>query len=453
LAESWDVSSDGLVYTFYLRKGVKFHDGAECTAEDVKFTFDKIIEPESDSPYRSLFQSVRELKVIDKYTLQITLDKPSVFFIYRLTKEIVPGHLLEKADLKDCLFNFHPVGTGPFRFKYWTKEDEIVLEYNPDYYEGRPYLDNIIIKTYPDSRDMWTALMRGEVDFALFIEREDYEVVKSDPSFKAYAVPLDCYYALVYDLDEPMLVDKRIREAIACGIDRKSLIERVSGGYGLECNGPFHPDSLGFNPQVLPYEYNPAKSRGLLARAGWKDINNNGILEKDGEELELKVLVDARNDVYKKIIMVIRQQLQEIGIKIRVILYSDDSGLSEEFLMKNKPQAQLTFLSAVNPDDIGEEWHSKKSKRVGKLWIYRNGEVDRLFESGEITRDKAKRRKIYQEIHRIIYHDQPACFLYFPFVFHAISAKFDNVNDFFTLNMPFYVMKGWHFKKEVESRE
>jgi len=219
LAESWDVSSDGLVYTFYLRKGVKFHDGVECTAQDVKFTYDNILDPENNSPHRTSFRLVKDFKVIDKYTFRIALNEPSSYFLYRLIGEILPRHLLKEDKKKKCSFNFHPVGTGPFRFKYWTKEDEIVLEYNPDYYGGRPNLDKIIVKTYPNSRDVWAALMRNEVDFILFIEREDYEVVKDDPTFKAYAIPADSYYAVVYDLSDPILADKRVREAIAYGID------------------------------------------------------------------------------------------------------------------------------------------------------------------------------------------------------------------------------------------
>jgi peptide/nickel transport system substrate-binding protein len=455
LAESWDISPAGLVYTFHLRKGVRFHDGIECTAFDVKFTYDKIIDAEVNSPFRVSFQLVNDFKVIDEYTFQITLKELSTSFIYRLTREIVPKHILETADLKNCSFNFHPVGTGPFRFKEWTKDDQIILEYNPDYYEGRPYLDKIIVKSYPDSRDIWTALMRGEVDYVEFIEREDYEIVKDDPAFRAYTFPIDSYYAIVYNLNDIFLADKKIREAIAYGVDRKSLIERVAGGYGLECNGPFYPDSLGFNPLVKPFPYNPKKSQELLTQAGWQDIDNDGILEKKGEELELRVLVDAKSDVYRKIIMVIRQQLQEIGIKIKIFLYNDDRELTKEFLGQNKPQAHLNFLLSgiyCIDESVVEDWFSHECERIGKLWVYRNEEVDRLFELGEVTQDKKKRQEIYQKVHRLIYQDQPACFLYFPFVFYAISSNFENTDEFFTLNMPYYTMQDWFVKDRDEHR-
>jgi len=450
LAQSWEVSPDGLVYTFHLRRGVKFHDGKECTAYDVKFTFDKITEPRNKSPYRSSFDLVEEFVALDEYTFRVILQKPSSTFIYRLIREIAPRHLLEKVDINSCSFNYHPVGTGSFKFKTWTKDNQIILEYNADYYEGRPYLDKIIVKTYPGLKDVWIALMRSEIDYAGFIEKEDYEIVKNDVAFKTFAIPTDYYFALFYNPDDPLLADKRIRFAIAYGIDRKALIEKVVGGFGIECIGPFYPETLGFNAEVKPFEYNPDKSSELLTEAGWKDENQDGILEKDDKDLELKVLVDARNNLVKRSIMFIRQSLQEIKIKVKVQLYSDEKELTYEFLEQNKPQAHLKLLlGGAEPDEGEYPWSYKKPKRKNKLWTYKNEEVAELSELGEVTFDKEKRKEIYQQIHKIIYEEQPACFLFFPFDFHAISNKFTNIDEFFTLNMPFYTMKDWHIKTQM----
>jgi len=450
LAESWEVSSDGLVYTFYLKKGVRFHDGVECTAYDVKFTYDKIMDTQVNSPFKSPFELVEKFEAIDKYTFRVNLKKPSAPFIYAMVIRIMPKHILENQDLNNAGFNFHPIGTGPFKFKEWAKNNQIILEYNPDYYEGRPYLDRIIVKVYADSRDTWIALMRGEVDFVGFIEREDYEILKKDPSFKTYAFPADYYYILVYNLSDPILADKRVREAIAYGLDRKRMIEKAAFGYGLECNGPFYPGSPAFNPEVRPIEYNPSKAQEFLREAGWKDQDKDGILEKNGEDLEIKILVDARNDISKRIAMVIRQQLLEIGIKIKIILYQDDSMLTEGFLKSNNPQAHLKFsLAGIGHIYIQADWYSKLNKRPDKLWSYKNEEVDRLFELGEITQDKEKRKEIYQSIHKLIYEEQPACFLYFPFFFYAISNNFINTDEYFTLNMPTYTIKNWYFSVQT----
>jgi peptide/nickel transport system substrate-binding protein len=448
LAESWEISEDGLVYTFHLRKDVKFHDGVECTAEDVKFTFDKITDKQVGSPFRSFFNLVNEFKAVDKYTFQIILNKPSPSLIYRFIRPIAPKHILDHNDIKNSPFNTHPIGTGPFKFKEWTKDNQIILEYNPDYYEGRPFLDEIIVKTYADSRQLWSALMRQEVDFVLFLEREDYEVIKSDPTFRGYAFPVDCYYAVSYNLDDPILSDLKVREAVAYGINRKFLIDKIAFGYGLECNGPFYPDSIGFNPNVKPIGFDPEKAAQLLAEAGWQDLNNDGIREKDGQDLEIRMLVDERNDIYRKTAMLLRQQLQEIGIKLVVQLYNDETALATDFLAQNKSQAQLRLLQAgADPDQEGENWFSQNPGRIYSLWNYMNPEIDRYFILGKTAKDEKKRKWIYQEIHRFIYADQPVCFLYFPFHFHVVSSKFTNTDELFSLGMPYVTIRKWSINK------
>jgi len=460
LAQAWDISDDGLVYTFYLRKGVLFHDGIECTAEDALFFYRAMMDPKVDSPFRESFDIVDNVRATDKYTFQVSLKEPSASFIYRMVRHIVPAHILKGKDLRGSDFNVQPVGTGPFKFKEWTKEGQITLESNPDYYEGRPYLDKILVKTYADSKEVWVALMRGEVDCAEFIAEKDYEIIKKDPSFKAYAFAADGYYALVYNSEDPLLADKRIREAIAHAVDRKGMIERMEAGYGIECTGPFSQQSLGFNPDVVPYEYDPPKALQLLEEAGWKDDDKDGILEKEGAELELNVLVDERNEVYGKIVMILRQQLQEAGIRLSVRLYDDDSLLTPEFIKEKKIQAYLTFLLAgMDPDQEADDWSSKVGRGMGRPWRYANAEVDRLFILGRISQDNEQKKKIYQKIHRLIYQDQPACFLYFPFVFHAVSARFENTDAYFNVNMPNYVIKDFfikddadHHKKAFDSR-
>ncbi|MDD5195934.1 MAG: ABC transporter substrate-binding protein, partial [Candidatus Omnitrophica bacterium] len=169
LATTWEVSENGLVYTFHLRKGVRFHDGKGCTAFDVQFTYDRILDPQVNSPFASTFQLVDKFETPDAFTFKVFLKKASVSFIYRMIRYIMPKHILEGKDLNKTDFNFHPIGTGPFKFKEWTKDNQIILEYNPDYFEGRPYLDKIAVKSYSDSRSLWTAFMRGEVDFVLLI--------------------------------------------------------------------------------------------------------------------------------------------------------------------------------------------------------------------------------------------------------------------------------------------
>ncbi|MFH1678197.1 MAG: ABC transporter substrate-binding protein, partial [Candidatus Omnitrophota bacterium] len=361
-------------------------------------------------------------------------------------------HLLKDADLFNTRYNYYPIGTGPFKFKEWGYDNTIILEANEEYFEARPYLDKIIVKSYPDSSELWSALMRGEVDFMKFMEQKDYEIAKQDLAFKTYAIPIDYYLAITYNLEDRILCDKRIRYAIAYAIDRKEMIRRIAGGYGIECIGPFYPESECFYEGIKPVDYNPEKAKSILSEAGWKDLDNNGILEKDGDDLELKILVDERSDVVKRIAMFIRQQLQEIGVKLSVILYNDEGQFNPEFLRIHNPQMHLIYGYAdrLGSNEAGKDWCSDFKIKAGRLWKYRNREVDRLFALGQVTKDKEGSKRIYKKIHQLIYDDQPACFLFFPYIFLGTSAKFKNTEQFFSPIMPFYTIKDWYIE-EVEN--
>ena len=242
--------------------------------------------------------------------------------------------------------------------------------------------------------------------------------------------------------------DIRVRQAIAHAISIKALINTVSGGHGRECIGLFDPECLGFNPSIRPFEYNPEKAQKLLVESGWLEQDEDGIRRNQGKILELKVLVDARSDLQKKIAMFIRQELQEIGMALKVVLYNDDYELTQEFLKINKIQAHLkSFIGGVDPDQSEDDWGCEKMRVADKLWINKNVEVNKLFEEGKVEQDKEKRTQVYQKIQKLICNNQPACFLYFIVDFHTISAKFKNTEEFFTPIMPFHTIKDWFIKE------
>ncbi|MFT5387788.1 MAG: peptide/nickel transport system substrate-binding protein, partial [Candidatus Omnitrophota bacterium] len=358
LARYWEISKDGLEYTFYLRKNVFFHDGEECTAEDVKFTHERISDPENKSHWRLHNEIVESWEIIDKHTLKIRLKRPFPLILHKLVREIAPKHLLENQNLHSNSFNYNPIGTGSFKFKHWDREiNEIKLEANLDYFEGRPYLDEIIVKTYANDSYLWSAFLRGEVDLVNFVSRQDYKAIENNSAFNVYQINYQSYYALVYNLNDSIFRDKEVRKAIGFSIDKVSLIEK-SAAAGLESIGPFHPGALGFNKDVEALKYDPYKGKMMLMHRGWldagADYNGNnidrfdakerGIRKKSGQSLELKILVDQSNTEYNLIAKSIRQNLSEVGVKTSVLLYQDDNELTPEYLEKHKPQAWLRFF-------------------------------------------------------------------------------------------------------------
>jgi peptide/nickel transport system substrate-binding protein len=445
LAESWDISRDGLVYTFHLRKGVRFHDGVEFTAEDVKFTYDAI----ADERNRSLLKSVEgvqgQWKVIDKYMLSLTLLTPDPFILFKLVRQIAPKHLLENQDLTVAPFNDRPVGTGPFIFRKWDQStNEIVLSANPEYFEGRPYLDRIKVKVYPDNTSLWAALLRREVDFVKFLNQEDYLVLQKDPAFRTYETSMMTTCVIVYNLKDPILSDLKVREAIAQAVDVKKILKGIAGS-GMQSTGPFQPDSPGFNPDVKPFRYDPLKAREILAQHGWKDSDGDGILEKVGRRLEIRMLVDSRSEYFQRIAMMLRQQLSEIGIKLEVLPYKDENEISKEYLSKKRPQAWLRFFfsRSYSSESILGRWYPSVAS-MERLWNYRNKKLDELILLEKGTQDEKRRSEINQRIQKIIYKDQPACFLFSPTSLHAVSAKLRNTEEFFFPNMPVYSIQYWY---------
>ena len=452
LAQLWDISEDGLVYTFHLKEGVLFHDGVELTAEDIKFTYEQINNIENNSPCRSNTELVEQWKVVDKKTLQLILKEPFVPILFKLIRGIVPKHLLEGENLNEVSFNYRPIGTGPFKFKNWNKEtNQIELEANPHYFQGRPYLDRVVVKVYSDNVKLWAALMRHEVNLMHFIKQEDYSVIEHDPAFRAYAVPSSMYYAMVYNLKDSIWHDQQLRQAIAHGIDIEEIISALPRFEGIKSIGPFHPESPGYNHEVQPFEYDPVKAKMMLMHRGWQDMEQDartgesGIRKKEGRELEMGMLVDERNDTYKRIAQIIRQQLAEIGVKAVILLYKDEKELTQEYLDQHKPQVWLRQFYGLgfDPYEAIGSWYSLSSE-FAKFGNYKNEEIDRLFELGNSTKDANKQADIFKEIHTIIYGDQPACFLFFPAGYFAINSNFKNTDEYFHMFMPAYSIKDWY---------
>jgi len=448
LAQSWDISKNGLVYTFHLRRHVYFHDGIECTAQDVKFTYEAIREPSNQSTWRTATELVREWRVIDPYTIQAILSQPMPDFIFKLLREILPKRLYEHTHMLDNIHNYLPVGTGPFHLLSWNRDtNEISLAANSAYFEGRPFLDKIVIKTYQDNAALWAALMRGEVDLALLLNRQDYEVLSKDPAFKTYPIFSGFYFAIIYNMHDPVLFDYEVRHAINYAIDRKALMQET-GMNGVESNGPFYPQSPGFNSKVEAASYEPLKAQSILTQHGWK-LNKEGLFEKTGQVLVLTMLVNHNRPDCRQMALVLRQQLSEVGIGLKIVFYDNETQLTKDYLARMKPQMWLRMFSGISSDlsDIASSWYSSASQ-FGRLWEYHNPAVDQLFELGRALPDGSRRNEIYQRIHAFIYKDQPACFLFFPLSYHAVAATITNTDDFFTIYMPTYQLKNWFIKPE-----
>ncbi|MBI3585320.1 MAG: hypothetical protein HY096_15390 [Nitrospinae bacterium] len=415
LSSSWDISEDGLIWRFYLRKGIRFHDEIELTAEDVIFTYGIIKNHER---YSNFFEIVKDMGAVNKYTVEITLKKPYVPFLYGLEVGILPKHK----------FNQHPIGTGPYKVDKWS-EDEIILKANERYFNGRPYLNRIIIKSFPNQKVIWARLMRGEIDFSREITPSDYEIIKNIPSFKTYSALKPYYYMIAFNMSRAKALpynDKQVRKALNYAVDKEKIINKVLKGMGKVSAGTIYPLSWAYYHDIKHYPYNPRKALELLKEAGWEDTDNNHILDKNGKELIFTLLINKGDKIKERCAMLIQEQLLDIGIKLQ-IEFLDLTSMSKRCLQREFESAFIEIISKADPDINYRFWHSSQIDRGLNIFSYKNQRLDELLDKGRATFDKEKRKEYYIDFQKEMLDDPPGIFLFWTEYLVGIHERFKDV--------------------------
>jgi peptide/nickel transport system substrate-binding protein len=429
LAQSWDISKDGLTITFHLRHGVKWHDGAPFTAQDVLFTYQVMVDPKTPTAYSGDYLQVKKAEAPDDYTFRVTYPQPFAPALGSWALAILPKHLLAGQDITKSPLGRHPIGTGPYIFKEWKAGQMIALAYNPNYYEGRPYLNGYLYMVKPDLATMFLELKAGNLDrmglTPLQYTRQT-EYAKFHRMYKKYRYMPFSYIYLGYNLDDARFADRRVRQALTSAINKKEIIDGVLLGLGQEATGPYKPGTWYYNPNVPKFPYDPAKAKALLAEAGWQP-NADGILTKDGRPFEFTILTNQGNDIRQRTAEIIQRRLRDIGIlvKIRTVEWA---AFLKEFIEKGRFEAVLLgWNTGLDPDQY-DIWNSTKTKPGELNFIgYKNPEVDALLSAGRHTFDREKRRQAYFKFQEILAEDQPYTFLFVPDALPAISRRFHGI--------------------------
>jgi peptide/nickel transport system substrate-binding protein len=425
LAEGWEISPDGLTITFKLRKGVKWHDGAPFTAQDVLFTYQVMVDPKTPTAYSGDYLQVKKAEAPDDYTFRVTYPQPFAPALGSWGLAILPKHLLAGQELIKSPLSRHPVGTGPYIFKEWKAGDRISLAYNPDYFEGRTYLNGYIYMIKPDMATMFLELKAGNIDRMgltplQYVRQTQYR--RFEQMYNKYRYTSFSYIYLGYNLTEPKFADRRVRQALTHAINKPEIIDGVLFGLGQPATGPYKPGTWFYNPNVPKFPYDPDKARALLAEAGWKP-NSKGVMEKDGQPFEFTILTNQGNEVRSRTAEIIQRRLKEVGIliKIRTVEWA---AFLKEFIDKGRFEAVLLGWTTGQDPDMFDIWHSSKT-RPGELNFvrYKNPEVDALLEKGRHTFDQKKRQEYYFRFQEILAEDQPYTFLFIPEALPAISRR------------------------------
>lgn len=430
LAESWELSKGGLVITFRLRKGVTWHDSRPFTAQDVLFTYQVTIDPKTPTAYSGDFLKVKKAEVLDDFTFRVTYDKPFAPALMSWGSAILPKHLLAGKDITASPLARHPIGTGPYMFKEWVPGQKIVLISNPDYFEGRPYIDGNIMRIIPDTATMFLELRANGIDRMNLTPLQYTRQTESNlfrNNYNKYRYLSFSYTYLGYNLVNPLFSDKRVRQAIAYGINKDEIIQGILLGLGKAATGPYKPGTWVYNPNVKTYSYDPRKARELLAEAGWKDTNGDGILEKDGQPFVFEIITNQGNDIRAKCAEIIQRHLAELGIKVKIRVL-EWAAFVNDFINKRRFDATILGWTIPLDPDIYDVWHSSKTGAQELNFIsYKNEEVDTLIEKGRGTFDQQERKKYYDRIQEILAEEQPYTFLYVPDALPIVHARFRGI--------------------------
>ena len=426
LARSWEVSPDGLVITFHLRQGVKWQDGHEFTGRDVLYTYGVTIDPKTPTSYAEDFKQVKKVECPDPYTVRVTYDHPFAPALASWGSSILPAHLLEGKDITRTDLARRPVGTGPYRLKEWVAGQQITLESFDGYFEGRPYLDRVVDRLIPDSSTMYLELKAGGIDM-MNLTPVQYQRQTVGASFlehfNKYRYPASSYVYMGYNLRNPLFSDLRVRRALTHAINKEELIQGVLLGMGQTAKGPYKPGTWAWNPHIIDPAYDPAEARRLLAQAGWRDTDGDGILDKGGKPFQFTVLTNQGNAERLKSAQIIQQRLRSVGIdmKIRVIEWAS---FITHFIDTRNFEAVILGWTLGQDPDIFDVWHSSKSGKKELNFIgYKNEEVDRLIVAGRGTFDQKERQRCYWRIQELLAKDQPYTFLYVPDALPVVSAR------------------------------
>ncbi len=429
LAERWVISPDGLTITFFLRKGVKWHDGQEFTSRDILYTYNTIINPKTPTAYAEDFLQVKKAEALDPYTFRVIYTKPFAPALASWGLNILPAHLLEGKDITKSELARNPVGTGPYRFGVWTPGQKIVLVSFHEYFEGRPYIDQRIFRIIPDTSTMYMELKAGGLDMMNLTPVQFKRQTDSKEfleRFNKFTYPVPAYTYLGYNLKNPLFADKRVRQAITCAIKKDELVQGVLFGLGQAAHTPFQPGTWANNPDLKPFPYDPVRAEQLLAAAGWLK-GSDGLLMKDGKPFSFTIITNQGNEQRIKTAQIVQYRLKKIGIDVKIRVLEWASLLTNYIDTRNFDAVLMGWSISQDPDQY-DIWHSSKTGAKELNFIsYKNPEVDRLLEEGRGTFDKEKRKRCYFRMQEIIADEQPYTFLYVPEALPVISSRFRGI--------------------------
>ncbi len=418
VAESYEFSDGGRTLVFRLRPGVRWHDGRPVTAADVIFSVEQARDPAVENrTFAPQFADLVSLETPDERTIRARYSRPARGALEAWRLPLLPRHLAQRgAELLTGSYARHPVGCGPFRFVRYRPGEEIVLEANDDYWDGRPHIDRLVFVIYPDQRTAFQALRARDLDIMvaspdLWHEARLSAAATRPESFVYYRLNL---WQIGWNMDgsNPFFADARVRRALLLALDRGQFIERIAHGLGRPGVTSFHPDLVWTDATIEPLPYDPGQAGRLLELAGWSPAAR-GVRERAGRRFRFRLMIgDSSQGIVDEMAAWLQQSWARVGIEVEIEKLEwrqfRERRLAHEF---EATMAGLSFTP--NPDQF-ELYHSSARDAGFNYGGLRDPEVDRLLESGRAADDPVARRQIYFGLQQRLHELQPiACLIHF----------------------------------------
>jgi peptide/nickel transport system substrate-binding protein len=412
-AESYTLSADGLSIRYRLKPNLQWSDGTLITAADYVFTFEKMLDPAVDYPYRANLALITGARALDPRTIEFTFREPFCPAIEYTNINPIPKHIFDGLNINDNPYNHRPiVGSGPWLLKEWVRDDHATFVANDRFYLGRPNLDTYTIRIVRNSQIAFSLLKSGEVDQAS-LRPDDWEEAKSLPHINAISFyPAGSSWVYIgFNLRSPLVSDLRVRQAFSAAIPRQQLIDRIRLGRARLINSIYAPSSWAHDPTVPSIEYDLERARRLLDEAGWRPPagNPNGIRQKDGRELKLRIFYNVSNRDTEQVAVVAQASLRQIGAELEVIGEELSALLNRTNRTRDLEMWVNTWISPIEPHSRYNAWKSDDNATG-----FADPVVDRLFlQAASVPGCKqADRAPLYHEVQRRISAEAPYIFLW-----------------------------------------
>jgi len=420
LATDWTVSPDQLTYTFHLRRGVRWHDGAPFSGKDVVATLRKIRDPSVRAMHlRNNFEDLADIATApgDDFTVVARYRKP-YFLAFRAlaTLSIYPAHLLETAgDMLHSPMHRAPVGTGPFRFEEWKSGDRISFARNEQYWGKKAHLDRVVYRIVPDPAVGFQLLKKGEFDVYLQLQPQqwarDLEAAGLKASLHRVKFFNPNYNWIGWNEERPYFSDPRVRQAMNYVIDTEGIRNSFLLGLDRPTTCHFYLDSSACDRSLAPRPYDPARAAKLLNEAGWRDHDGDGVRDKEGVPFRFTFLMNADSVFLAKLAPYLQQELRKLGVEMEI--RKVDWALFVQLVGEHRFDAMsLRWGNSDVVQDPYEIWHSSQAKDGSNFVSFKNAQADALIEEARATLDDARRNELYRKLGRLLYEEAPYTFLY-----------------------------------------